>query len=161
VLAKTVFDWLYSSSLAWFLFVLSIATFAGSLIAIPWILVRLPPHYFDERHPRLWLNDQHPVLRGLGFGVKNLIGVLFVLAGIAMLVLPGQGLLTMLLGVSFLDFPGKRDLERKIISLPIVLQAINRLRERFGESSLIVYPHCDLVDTTTVGGNPPDKGRGS
>jgi len=31
VLAKIVFDWLYSSSLAWFLFVLSIATFAGSL----------------------------------------------------------------------------------------------------------------------------------
>ena len=156
-----MFNWLYSSSLAWLLFVLSIATFAGSLIAIPWILVRLPPHYFDERHPRLWLNDQHPVLRGLGLGLKNLLGVLFVLAGIAMLVLPGQGLLTMLIGVSLLDFPGKRDLERKIISFPMVLQAINRLRERFGESSLIVYPHCDLVDTTTVGGTPPDKEAGN
>ena len=156
-----MFDWLYSSSLAWFLFVLSIATFAGSLIAIPWILVRLPPHYFDERHPRLWLNDRHPVLRVLGFSVKNLLGVLFVLAGIAMLVLPGQGLLTMLIGVSLLDFPGKRDLERKIISFPMVLQTINRLRERFGESPLIVYPHCDLVDTTTGGGTPPDKGEGN
>ena len=156
-----MFYWLYSSSLAWFLFVLSIATFAGSLIAIPWILVRLPPHYFDERHPRLWLNNHHLVLRGLGLGLKNLIGMLFVLAGIAMLVLPGQGLLTMLIGVSLLDFPGKRDLERKIISLPMVLQAINRLRERFGKSSLIVYPHCDLVDTTSVGDSPPDKGGGS
>jgi Putative transmembrane protein (PGPGW) len=156
-----VFDWLYSSSLVWLLFVLSIATFASSLIAIPWILVRLPPHYFDERHPRLWLNDHHPVLRGLGLGLKNLLGVLFVLAGIAMLVLPGQGLLTMLIGVSLLDFPGKRDLERKIISFPMVLQTINRLRERFGESSLIVYPHCDLVDTTTGGGTPPDKSAGS
>src|SRR5439155_1676482 len=83
----------------------------------------------DERHPRLWLNDRHPVLRGLGLSVKNLLGVLFVLAGIAMLVLPGQGLLTMLIGLSFLDFPGKRDQERKIISVPMVLQTINRLRE--------------------------------
>ena len=161
MLAKIVFDWLYSSSLAWFLFVLSVATFAGSLIAIPWILVRLPPHYFDERHPRLWLNDRHPVLRGLGLSVKNLLGVLFVLAGIAMLVLPGQGLLTMLIGLSFLDFPGKRDLERKIISVPMVLQTIHRLRERFGESSLIVYPHCDLVGVTTATDAPPDKEAGS
>lgn len=154
-----MFDWLYSSSLAWFLFVLSIATFIGSLIAIPWILVRLPPHYFDERHPRLWLNDQHPLLRGLGFGVKNLLGMLFVLAGIAMLVLPGQGVLTMLIGLSFMDFPGKRALERKIVSLPMVLQTINRLRARFGEPSLIVYPHCDLIEAPTLGSNPrEDKG---
>ena len=131
-------DWLHSSSLAWYLVALSLATFAGSLIAIPWILVRLPTHYFDERHPRLWLNDQHPVLRVLGVGLKNLLGVLFILAGIAMLVLPGQGLLTMLIGLSLLDFPGKRALERKIISLPMVLQTINRLRARFGKSPLIV-----------------------
>src|SRR5438445_9959440 len=77
-------------------------------------MVRLPPHYFDERHPRLWLNDRHPVLRGLGFSIKNLLGVLFVLAGIAMLVLPGQGLLTMLIGLSFFGFsrqarPGTKD----------------------------------------------------
>lgn len=149
-----MWHWLYSSSLAWWLFILSLATFAGSLIAIPWILVRLPPHYFDERQPRLWLKDRHPVLRSVGFGLKNLIGVLFILAGIAMLVLPGQGLLTILIGVSLMDFPGKRALERKIMSVPLVLQTINRLRGGFGEPPLVVYPHCDLPQGATIGDSP-------
>jgi hypothetical protein len=147
-------DWLFSSSGLWSLSILAIATFVGSLIAIPWILVRLPPHYFDERHPRTWLQDHHPVLRGLALGLKNLFGVLFVLTGIAMLVLPGQGLLTMLIGLSLVDFPGKRAFERKIISLPIISLTINRLRERFGQQPLIVYPHCDLVERPAMGDGP-------
>ncbi len=154
-------DWLYSSSLVWPIFVLSVATFVGSLIMIPWILVRLPSHYFDERHPRTWLKDHHPVLRKAGFVVKNLVGVGFLLAGIAMLVLPGQGLLTMLIGISFIDFPGKRALERKIVSVPVVLSAINGVRARFGHAPLIVYPHCDLVEAPTIPGPAPPKGKGS
>jgi hypothetical protein len=146
-------DWLDSST-AWSLSILAIVTFAGSLIAIPWILLRLPPHYFDERHPRTWLEDHHPVLRALALGLKNLFGALFVLAGIAMLVLPGQGLLTMLIGLSLLDFPGKRALERKLISVPLISMTINRLREQFGRSPLIVYPHCDLAEAPAVGDRP-------
>jgi hypothetical protein len=80
--------------------------------------------------------------------------VLFVLTGIAMLVLPGQGLLTMLIGLSLVDFPGKRAFERKIISLPIISLTINRLRERFGQQPLIVYPHCDLVERPAMGDGP-------
>ena len=146
--------WLSSSSFVWSVFILSIATFIGSLIAIPWILLRLPPHYFDDRHQRTWLQDHHPVLRGLALGLKNLFGVVFVLAGIAMLVLPGQGLLTMLIGLSLVDFPGKRAFERKIISIPMISLTINRLRERFGRPPLIVYPHCDLAERPAIGDGP-------
>ena len=159
-----MWDWLYSSSLAWWMFVLSIVTFAGSLIAIPWILVRLPPHYFDERQPRIWLKGHHPALRCLGIGLINALGVLFILAGIAMLVLPGQGMLTMLVGLSLVDFPGKRALERKIISIPMVFQTINALRTRFGQPSLVIYPHCDLPQGATFGEGPvppDDKSLGA
>ena len=138
-------DWHAHSSLLVFLFGLSVVMFVGSLIAIPWILLRLPAHYFDERHPRTWLEKHHPVFRALAIGLKNLLGAIFVLAGIAMLVLPGQGLLTILIGLSFVDFPGKRSLERRIISAPMILHTINRLRERFGRSPLVVYPHCHIV----------------
>lgn len=120
------------------LFVLSVVTFVVSLIGIPFLLVRLPPHYFDERHPRTWMQDHHPVLRLVGLVVKNAVGVLLFLAGIAMIVLPGQGLLTMLIGISLLDFPGKRHMERRLIGQPAVLKAINRLREKFGRPPLIV-----------------------
>ena len=126
------------------LFGLSVAGFVGTLIVIPWILVRLPPYYFDERHPRTWMKDHHPVLRAVTLGLKNVVGMIFLLAGIAMLVLPGQGILTMLIGLSLLDFPGKRSLERLIVRRPLVLQGINRLRERFNRPPLVICPSEQL-----------------
>lgn len=120
------------------LFVLSVATFVVSLIGIPLLLVRLPHHYFDERHPRTWMQDHHPVLRLMGLVLKNAVGVLLFMAGVAMIVLPGQGLLTMLIGISLLDFPGKRQLERRLISQPTVLRTINKLRRKFGRPPLVV-----------------------
>jgi hypothetical protein len=123
------------------LVVLSIVGFLGSLVAIPLILVRLPPHYFDERHPRKWMENHHPVLRLIGHVVKNVVGFVLLAAGIAMLVLPGQGILTMLIGISLVDFPGKRQLERKLIGQPAVLNTINKVREKFGRPPLTVAHH--------------------
>jgi len=120
------------------LFALSVVGFVGSLIVIPIILVRLPPHYFDERHPRAWMENHHPILRLVGHVLKNIAGVVFLVAGFAMLFLPGQGILTMLIGVSFLDFPGKRRLEAKLVGQPSVLRTINGIREKFGRPPLTI-----------------------
>lgn len=120
------------------LFVLSIVGFVGSLIAIPVILVRLPAHYFDERHPRTWMENHHPVLRMTGLAIKNVIGFVFLLAGLAMLFLPGQGILTMLIGISLMDFPGKRRLERTLVGRPAVLRTINMMRAKFDRPPLTV-----------------------
>ena len=125
-----------------FLFLLSIVGFVGSVIAIPWILIRLPQDYFCENHPRTWLKDRHPVLRLIALALKNFVGWILLLGGIAMLVLPGQGLLTILIGVSLMDFPGKRAIERKLVSRPLVLQAINRIRERFDRPPLVIEEHA-------------------
>ncbi len=118
--------------------VLSLVFFFGSLIAIPYILVRLPADYFDIRVPRPWMKDHHPLLRLMGRAVKNVTGGIFLFAGFLMLFLPGQGILTMLIGVSMLDFPGKRKIEAKMIGLPAVLNVINNMREKFGKPPLIV-----------------------
>jgi hypothetical protein len=120
--------------------VLSLAFFVGSLIAIPFILVRLPADYFDVRVPRPWMKDHHPVLRMIGHVAKNAIGAIFLFAGFLMLFLPGQGILTMLIGVSMLDFPGKRKVEAKMIGRPAVLNVINGMREKFGKPPLILAP---------------------
>ena len=117
---------------------MSLAAFIGTLIAIPQILKRLPADYFDEQVHRPWMPGHCPVVRTLTFFLKNLLGMVFLLAGIAMLFLPGQGLLTMLIGVSLIDFPGKRKLERKLICLPGVLKVINGLREKHGKPPLSV-----------------------
>lgn len=120
--------------------VTSVVGFVGSLIAIPLILVRLPPDYFDTRVPRHWMKDHHPVLRVIGLVAKNVIGVVFFLAGFAMLFLPGQGILTILIGVSLMDFPGKQLLEAKLIGQRTVLNAINAMRKKFDKPPLMLAP---------------------
>ena len=134
---------LLSSEALQFLEIISLVSFVASLIAIPMLLIRLPQDYFSERHPRTWLVNHHPVLRITALALKNLLGVILLVGGLAMLVLPGQGLLTMLIGVSLMTFPGKRALERKIIGRPLMLQAINRIRQRFHQPPL----HVDGITT--------------
>ena len=124
----------------WWLGIGSVVMFVGTLIAIPLILVRLPAHFFDERVARSWMKGHHPVLRVLGHLAKNLVGAIFVLAGVAMLVLPGQGILTMLIGLSFLDFPGKRRMEAKLVGQPTVFKAVNGIREKFGKPPFTLPP---------------------
>lgn len=119
---------------------LSVVFFVGSLIAIPFILVRLPTDFFDTRVPRRWMENHHPVLRLLGHVVKNVVGVIFLFVGFLMLFLPGQGILTMLIGVTMLDFPGKRKLEARMIGQPAVLNAINNMRQKFGKPPLTIAP---------------------
>jgi len=116
--------------------VASVVAFVATLVTIPFILIRLPEDYFLVRHRNPWLKDSHPLLRFIAVLLKNLAGAIFLLAGIAMLVLPGQGLLTMLIGITLLDFPGKQRLEAKIIGQPAVMNVINSLREKFGKPPL-------------------------
>ena len=51
--------------------------------------------------------QRYPVLRPLLLIAKNLLGFVLIVAGIAMLVLPGQGLLTIVVGVVLMNFPGR------------------------------------------------------
>jgi hypothetical protein len=123
--------------------VVSLLVFLATLIAIPFILIRLPADYFDVRVPREWMKDRHPVLRFFSMGLKNIAGVLFFLAGLAMLILPGQGLLTILIGISLMDFPGKQRLEARIVGQRTVLNVINSLRNKFGRPPLVLAPDLD------------------
>lgn len=116
----------------WVLGVLSVGTLIFSLVALPLVLIRLPADYFIRRPVRDW-PTRHPVVHVMLVVLKNILGVVFVLAGIAMLVLPGQGLLTIFIGILLLDFPRKRRVERWLIRLPRLLQAANWIRVRYGQ----------------------------
>src|SRR5262245_10977606 len=95
---------------------LGLLLFVGSILMVTILVVYIPTTYFLERdHRRLWI-DRRPLLR-LGFlVVKNFVGLVLVAAGIVMLFGPGQGVLTILIGVMLLNFPGKRRLERWLVS---------------------------------------------
>ena len=64
--------------------------------------------------------------------IRNVLGWVFVVAGIAMLVLPGQGLLSIIAGLVLIDFPGKHRLERRLLASHVVRDAMNWLRRRAG-----------------------------
>jgi hypothetical protein len=133
-------DWIpFSKTALWWMGLLSVGTFLGTLIALPFLVARIPADYFmRHRHGHAARRRQHPVLRVIGLVCKNLLGLIFVLAGIAMLVLPGQGILTILIGLSLMNFPGKHALERRMVQQPAILQAINWMRNKAGQPPLNV-----------------------
>jgi len=117
----------------------SLLVFVATLIAVPWLIIRIPSDYFTHRR-RLRTPGvrRHPVMRWAFLLGKNLLGYLLIVAGIAMLFLPGQGILTMLLGFILVDLPGKYRFERWLVARPLVLRSINRLRQRAGRDPLIL-----------------------
>ena len=119
----------------------SLVVFLATLAAIPLLVVNMRADYFLHPEPSVGgFRSRHPVLRWTVLITKNLLGVVLVLAGIAMFVLPGQGVLTVLIGVSLLDFPGKRRLELRIVRQRAVLAAIDWIRKRAGKPRLALPP---------------------
>ncbi|WP_296809337.1 PGPGW domain-containing protein [Thiocapsa sp.] len=117
---------------------LSVLMFVGSLIALPFLLARIPEDYFvDPRRHSARMKSLHPVAYLSLRLLKNLVGWILILAGILMLVLPGQGILTIIMGLVLSDFPGKYALERRLASNRRVLSGINWIRRRGGHAPLM------------------------
>ena len=132
-------DWINNHrAILWTLSAASVVAFIAGLVLVPAIAVRIPPDYFTHpERPASPLADRHPLIRlALRIG-KNVLGVLFILAGVAMLVLPGQGLLTILIGFLMLDGPGKYRFEKWLVARPFVHRPINWLRRRAGHAPLL------------------------
>ncbi len=140
--------WLYHPMALLGVGIASVAMAVLSLGALPFLLARIPADYFHGRH-------RQPAppggARWFGRVLKNVLGALLLLAGIAMLFLPGQGILTILAALVFLDFPGKRHVEQRLIARPHVLNTINRLRARIG------HPPLELDPEPPTGHEPPQE----
>lgn len=126
-----------NETLWWSVAAISVLTFLGSLVLVPWLVVRIPRDYFvhEERRKPLCAHC-HPVVRLCLLAAKNVVGGVLLVAGILMLVLPGQGLITMLIALMLIDFPGKFRAERWVVEREPVFRAINWLRQRSGRPPL-------------------------
>lgn len=121
------------------LLAISVASFVAGALLLPLFVTRIPADYFSRpQRQRLLDGSRHPLLALLLAGVKNLTGLLLVLAGLVMLVTPGQGVLTLLVGLMIMNYPGKYRLERWLIMRPRVLPAVNWLRAKFHHPPLDV-----------------------
>lgn len=135
---QSLLAWLEANPavLGW-LGLLSVATFAGSVLLLPVLVARLPVDYFHHRHRAHDYNqDRDPGAHYILVVFKNLLGFIIVLAGVAMLVLPGQGLITILIGLVVMDFPGKYALERWLVTRPSVYRGLNWLRLKMGREPM-------------------------
>jgi Putative transmembrane protein (PGPGW) len=132
------------SHLGWGLFLSALllvsTAFVGGVV-----LIWLPANYFTRRSSN-W-RDQHPLVYWSLLVGKNLLGVVLIVAGVLMLVLPGQGLLTILIGLLLMSFPGKRKLVARLIERAHLLGTMNRLRGRFGRPPLELG-RGELVNST-------------
>ena len=117
--------------------IISASMFFGTLAAIPFLVVNIPETYFVAEHKQR-VKYKHPLARICLQVIKNSLGVVLITAGLLMLVLPGQGLLTILLGLLAMDLPKKYEIERNIIQRPAVHKTLNAMREKMGRRPLII-----------------------
>ena len=121
----------YQTALTW-LGLISALFFIFSLMLLPWLIKQIPVDYF--RRPRIRSKP------GMLFSpiniIRNLLGFIILLAGLAMFVLPGQGILTALVGIAVMQFPGKYHLERWLISRHGVLPTVNWFRRKTNSPEL-------------------------
>ena len=106
--------------------IVSFVVFVASLLLTPILLGKIPQDYFVH-------TNQHKVEIN-HFGhliivvIRSLVGFVLLIAGIIMLVTPGQGIISILLGLFLMEFPGKRKLELKLINHEPTFKALNWLR---------------------------------
>ena len=117
---------------------LFVVSFTVSLLIVAIVMVKIPANYFSSHYQSDFLPNSSWVTRwGVVIG-KNIVGALLVIAGIIMLIGPGQGILTILIGLIMMDIPGKRPIEAKLIKRPAVFAAVNRFRAKYGKPPLEV-----------------------
>ncbi len=126
-----------SAYAGWFA-ITSLVSFILGLLLAPVIVSRIPADYFTQpRRQHAPVNSRQRVLQLLIIGAKNVVGVILVLAGLLMLFIPGQGLITLLLGLMIMNYPGKYALECWVIERSPVLSAMNWLRAKSGQVPLL------------------------
>ena len=107
--------------------VLGLVMFVGSLLLLPVLVARLPADYFVRTPPPRGARTTGATILEL---LRNALGVVLVIGGVIMLVLPGQGILTIAIGLLVMEFPGKRRMQIWILRRPVIRKGINWLRTR-------------------------------
>jgi archaellum biogenesis protein FlaJ (TadC family) len=121
----------------WWLSLISLVMFVGGLIALRFIVIYLPADFLvAERNP---LSQKiNPVVYVLLVILRNVVGLVILLAGVIMLFTPGQGVLSIVVGLMLMTFPGKRALILRLVRISSVHKGLNTLRARYNKPPILV-----------------------
>ncbi|MFO0587347.1 MAG: hypothetical protein U0441_07405 [Polyangiaceae bacterium] len=110
---------------------IGVVSFFGTIALTGAVLVRLPPDYITNEHPKK--PDRADIRGRLGLWGRHLVGVLLIVLGLVLMLpgVPGQGLLTVIAGLFISELPGTGKLLRRILRWPKTLAAVNALRARY------------------------------
>ncbi|WP_299262506.1 hypothetical protein [uncultured Psychrosphaera sp.] len=134
-----------------YIFLIILLTTSVSIIyfiIITYIITQMDSRYFIRikasvndvnKNPPLSLM-RHAVNHTVFYMVKAaeiILGVILILCGIAMLVLPGQGIITLLIGLSLVPFPGKNKLEQNLLARKSVQSTLNWIRVKANKEPFV------------------------
>ena len=123
-----------------FLYISGLSTifFLLSLLGLSWLISIIPHNYFVDKKRVSLIKMKNPFMWLPIIIIKNSIGLVLILCGILMLILPGQGVLTIITGLIFLDYPGKFRFERSLVRNKLILNSMNWIRRKLDKPDLII-----------------------
>mgnify|MGYP001356184134 FL=1 len=123
-----------------FLYISGLSTifFLLSLMGLSWLISIIPHNYFVDKKRVSLIKVKNPLMWLPIIIIKNSIGLVLILFGILMLILPGQGVLTIITGLIFLDYPGKFRFERSLVRNKLILNSMNWIRRKLDKPDLII-----------------------
>lgn len=98
--------------------------FLAGLAFVRHLCATLPSDYFSRP-----ARERAPVVRL----VRRILGGVLVALGVAMLVLPGPGIVTIALGIALFDHPKKREILVRLLRREGVRHTLDDLRRRAGK----------------------------
>jgi hypothetical protein len=115
------------SSLVVIASVASVVVAVASIASVPHFVARLPRDFLVR--PDVSRSFASTIVRGL-------VGAVLVVTGVALLVLPGPGIVTLIAGLILLPIPGRHRAVCWLATRPAVRHALDRMRRRRGAPAL-------------------------
>ncbi len=116
----------------------SIVLLVGTALLMPIFIAVLPSDYFlQNRTRRRATAHRLPLLSIALAALRNIVGVVLFIAGVIMLFVPGQGLLTILAALALIDFPKKHKLLAHLARNPRIMLGANRIRRIAGKAEFL------------------------
>jgi hypothetical protein len=107
----------------------SVTLFVATVTAIPWLVRRLPQDYFVRQRPKKSLPMRL---------ARNVGGLTLIALGVAMLILPGPGIVAILMGLVVIDLPVKHRMLKRILKNEKIQERLQRLRSKKGKPPLVI-----------------------